>query len=126
MSTGTKSVLIAILAVCMLSSWAVAQYIPGDPNRGQAIYEQHCLRCHGFTGKGDGPDAAYLIVPPANFQSSKSQMKSDLELLVIIAHGVVYSPMHGKRDILSDQEMWDVLQYIRTFAVYHVGKEYAR
>ncbi len=37
-----------------------------------------------------------------------------------IAHGVVYSPMHGKRDILSDQEMWDVLQYIRTFAAARV------
>jgi mono/diheme cytochrome c family protein len=48
-------------------------------------------------------------------------MKSDMELLVIIAYGVVYSPMHGKRDILSDQEMWDVLQYVRTFAVYNVG-----
>jgi hypothetical protein len=56
-------------------------------------------------------------VPPANFQSPKSQLKSDLELLIVIAHGVVYSPMHGKRDILTDQEMWDVLQYIRTFAV---------
>ena len=126
MNAGTKKVLLAIMAVCLLSSWAAAQYVPGDPRRGQAIYEQHCAGCHGLTGMGDGPDAQFLIVPPANFQSSKTQSKSDLELLVIIAHGVVYSPMHGKRDILSDQEMWDVLQYIRTLAVFHVSKEYAR
>ena len=112
--------LFVVLVICFLSSWVAAQYIPGDPNRGKLIYVKHCLRCHGETGKGDGPDAAVLIVPPANFQSSKSQMKSDLELLVTIAHGVVYSPMHGKRDILSDQEMWDVLQYIRTFAAARV------
>jgi len=107
----------ACLALLCGGTWATAQYVPGDPNRGQAIYAQHCLRCHGSQGAGDGPDAAVLIVPPANFQSPKSQLKSDLELLIVIAHGVVYSPMHGKRDILTDQEMWDVLQYIRTFAV---------
>ena len=116
----------ALLAVCLAllcgGTWATAQYVPGDPNRGRAIYEQQCLRCHGPQGAGDGPDAAFLIVPPANFQLPKSQLKSDLELLIVIAHGVVYSPMHGKRDILTDLEMWDVLQYIRTLGPIRVAR----
>jgi mono/diheme cytochrome c family protein len=109
-------IIAAVVGVLCFSSGAAAQYVPGDPNRGKGIYKQHCLRCHGPTGRGDGPDAKSLIVAPADFQSSKTQLKSDLELLVIIAHGIVYSPMHGKRDILSDLEMWDVLQYVRTLA----------
>ena len=115
-----RMILAGFLVVVVCSSWAMAQYLPGDPHRGQAIYEQQCLRCHGVTGKGDGPAAKSLIVAPADFQSSKTQLKSDWDLLAIIAYGVVYSPMHGKRDILSDQEMLDVLQYIRTFAVSRV------
>ncbi len=27
----------------------------GDPAKGKAIYEKHCMACHGPQGKGDGP-----------------------------------------------------------------------
>lgn len=88
---------------------------PQSSGRG-TIYQQHCLRCHGQAGDGLGPDARSLIVPPENLQSPRSRSKTDRELMLSISQGVLFSPMHGWRDRLSEQEMRDVLSYIRSFA----------
>ncbi len=74
---------------------------------------RHCQTCHGVGGWGDGPKAAALTVPPANFHRFRSFLKSDEELLRTIEHGVVYSPMHSWRGQLTDGEMQDVVAYIR-------------
>ena len=70
---------------------------PGNPRDGQAIYEKTCLRCHGEKLDGNGPEGQYLIVRPANFQSVNSRAKTDWELLITIANGALFSPMHGYR-----------------------------
>ena len=103
----------SILGVIVFSSWVAAQSERGNPKIGQALYEQHCLRCHGLAGAGNGPDAPFLIVAPANFQSARSRSKSDMELMNTIMHGVVFSPMHGWGGRLTEQQLWDVLSYIR-------------
>jgi mono/diheme cytochrome c family protein len=90
-----------------------AQEYPSDLGRGKAVYERHCLSCHGTNGAGDGPAAASLRVAPANFQRFRSFLKSDEELLRTIEHGVVFSPMHAWRGQLTDEEMSDVLTYVR-------------
>ncbi|MGE0469080.1 MAG: hypothetical protein Nkreftii_000332 [Candidatus Nitrospira kreftii] len=90
-----------------------AQDYPSDLVRGKAVYARHCQNCHGPTGRGNGPVAASLKVPPANFQRFQSFLKSDEELLRTIEHGVVFSPMHAWRGQLTDGEMQDVVAYIR-------------
>ena len=90
-----------------------AQDYPSDFGRGKAVYERHCLSCHGTNGAGDGPAAASLRVAPANFQRFRSFLKSDEELLRTIEHGVVFSPMHSWRGHLTDEDMSDVLTYVR-------------
>jgi mono/diheme cytochrome c family protein len=106
-----------LYGIFTLSSTAIhdlhAQDYPPDIARGKAVYERHCQSCHGSTGRGDGPDAAPLKVPPADFQRVRSFMKSDEELLRTIEHGVVFSPMHSWRGQLTDGEMQDVVAYIR-------------
>jgi mono/diheme cytochrome c family protein len=93
-----------------------AQDYPPDREHGKAVYEQHCQHCHGMTGRGDGPGAVSLKVPPANFQRFRSFLKSDEELLRTIEHGVVFSPMHSWRGQLTDGEMQDVVAYIRVLS----------
>jgi cytochrome c oxidase cbb3-type subunit 3 len=106
-----------ILAILLASAWVSAQNaVGGNPQHGKAIYEQHCLRCHGAALDGEGPAAGDLTVPPANFLSPRSRSKSDWELLVTISHGIVFSPMHEWRTRLKDDEMKDVLSYVRTIA----------
>ena len=104
--------LVAVLMVSGPSSLSAQDY-PPDRARGKAVYERHCQDCHGPSGRGDGPAAASLTVPPTNFQRFHSFLKSDEELLRTIEHGVVFSPMHAWRGQLTDGEMQDVVAYIR-------------
>jgi mono/diheme cytochrome c family protein len=90
-----------------------AQEYPADVSRGKALYERHCMGCHGPRGYGDGPNALLLTISPANFQRPGSFLKSDEALLRMIEHGGVFSPMHSWRGRLTDGEMQDVLAYIR-------------
>jgi mono/diheme cytochrome c family protein len=112
----TFSVLITVLMVAIFSSWVAAENEMPNDIRGEALYEQHCLRCHGRSGDGNGPDSKFLIVPPANFQSDASRLKPEWEMLRIISYGIIFSPMHGWQDRLTDEEMLDVLSYIRKIA----------
>ncbi|MDH4301446.1 MAG: cytochrome c [Nitrospira sp.] len=102
-----------LVLVGLVLSPSYAQDYPSDLVRGKAVYERHCQNCHGPTGRGDGPGAVSLKVPPANFQRFQSFLKSDEELLRTIEHGVVFSPMHAWRGQLTDGEMQDVVAYIR-------------
>jgi mono/diheme cytochrome c family protein len=107
------SVLVTLVMVAIFSSWVAAQNEMPNVVRGAAIYEQHCLRCHGTSGDGNGPDSKFLIVPPANFQSAESRLKPEGEMLSIIEFGIIFSPMHGWGDRLSDEDILDVLSYVR-------------
>jgi len=106
----------SVLAVVCGSSWVSAQALLGNPKKGEAIYQQHCLRCHGEKLDGNGPDGQYLIIKPADFQSLQSRSKGDWEMLVAITQGVLFSPMHGWRDRLTEEQVRDVLSYIRMMA----------
>ncbi len=110
-----RVILAGTIAVPWVAAWgsASAQDFPPDVTRGKTIYEHHCLACHGRGGWGDGPEAAALRVPPANFHRFKSFLKSDEELLRTIEHGIVFSPMHSWQGQLTESERQDVLAYIR-------------
>jgi cytochrome c oxidase cbb3-type subunit 3 len=110
------SVISALCLIVFASSWASGQTARGNPKAGQVVYEQQCLRCHGNKLDGKGPDSQDLIVRPANLQSQSSRSKTDWELLITISNGVLFSPMHGFRGKLTDQQMLDVLSYIRIMA----------
>ena len=108
---------IVVLGMVILSSsWLSAQDLGGNPDRGEAIYKEQCLRCHGRLGDGNGPDAGDLIVRPSDFHTVRSREKSDFELLIAISNGVLFSPMHSWRGRLNDEQMADVIHYMRALA----------
>lgn len=109
-------IMLSLILVATSSAWVAAQGDGGRLRTGPIIYEEHCARCHGLMGKGDGPDGMSLIVRPANLQSRRSRARTDFELFTTIAYGVAYSPMHGWRGRLTDEEMLDVISHIRTIA----------
>ena len=105
------------LTVYFMVLTVTAQDVPGNSVNGRRIYEESCARCHGLTGAGDGSDAGRMVVRPADLRSMGLLLKSDLELMRSIAYGVAFSPMHEWRDQMSNQEMWDVVRYLRTLAI---------
>jgi len=112
-------IMVGIVVVVLTGFLALAQSLPGGPKNGERIFQQHCAGCHGTSGDGLGPDIKELIVPPANFRAAKSRTKTDMELYLAIKRGVLFSPMHGWADRLSDQEIRDVLRYIRSVAPFN-------
>ena len=87
---------------------------------GKRLYEAKggCPLCHGISGKGDGP-AAHMnpTNPPHDFTNCAFQKeREDGELFWIIKYG---SPGTGMQPLipalLSEEEGWKVVAYIRTF-----------
>ena len=87
--------------------------LPEDVMMGKKVYEEHCQKCHGVGGWGDGPQAQWQYLPPVNFHALSSRLKSDEQLITVIEHGVIFSPMHSFRGTLNATEVQDVVAYIR-------------
>jgi mono/diheme cytochrome c family protein len=56
--------------------------------RGAELFPADCAACHGPTGRGDGPAAKTLPVPPADLTASHLWMHSDGELFWWLSHGM--------------------------------------
>lgn len=94
----------------------------GDPKAGKQRYDLLCSSCHGATGKGDGPAAAALSPKPRNHADGKyMNALTDKYLFDIIkggGAGLGKSPlMPPWASQLNDQDIWNVVAYIRTLAV---------
>ena len=110
-----KSFLVCAVAFIVAASAVVsAQTVRGNPKSGETVYVKHCLRCHGEKLDGNGPEAQDLIVHPSSFRSNRVRTKTDWELLVALTNGVLFTPMHSFRGKLTDEQMLDVLSYIRS------------
>jgi mono/diheme cytochrome c family protein len=107
---------LALAAWLLSPSPLRAQDRADEPIPGKTLYEWHCARCHGTSGWGDGPQARELLIPPANFHSAIARRSTDEEMLMRIEFGVVMSPMHSWRGRLTEQEMQDLVAYIRSLA----------
>jgi mono/diheme cytochrome c family protein len=110
----------AVILSVSLPALGLAQS-KGDANAGKAKYESLCAGCHGKTGKGDGPAAASLNPKPQDHSDGKVMNPlSDQYLTDITKNGgatVKKSPlMPAWGKTLKDQEISDVIAYIRSLA----------
>jgi mono/diheme cytochrome c family protein len=84
----------------------------GDPVSGREIYVNTCIRCHGIDGKG--ALETKLVPPPSDLTSPLVQNRLDGTLFRRIHGGKPNTAMGAWKHSLSDEEIWDVLAYIRT------------
>jgi mono/diheme cytochrome c family protein len=92
----------------------------GDPVSGREIYVNTCIRCHGIDGKG--ALGIKLVPPPADLTSLAVQSRLDGTLFRRIHEGKPNTAMGAWKHALSDEEIWDVLAYVRTFGVESSGQ----
>ena len=88
----------------------------GDQAKGKAIYDRLCSTCHGAQGKGDGPAGQMMRPPAADLTSSKVKGQPDAELFQAIQNGRPPTAMSAFKGQLSDQQIHDVVEYIRSLA----------
>lgn len=79
--------------------------------RGKALFAKECAGCHGETGKGDGPDAAYFNTAPADLASAPVTKQSDAELFVKITQGKGDMKAYEKQ--LDAAKRWDLVNAVR-------------
>lgn len=78
----------------------------GDPFVGAKIYNEHCMRCHGADGKA-------VIAGTPDFLHTNLLAKPDFRLVAFIKSGSGIMPSY--EGVLKEQELHDVIAYIRTF-----------
>jgi copper transport protein len=94
--------------------------IPPNPDsvaKGQALFTKNCVPCHGTTGLGDGPVGLTLSPRPANLQyHAIPGVHTDGQLYLWISDGFAGSVMPAFRNALSEDDRWNLVNYIRTLA----------
>lgn len=80
--------------------------------RGKTVYTAQCFSCHGASGKGDGPASSGLEKNPGNL--TKLQGQSAGALFWKVTQGK--TPMPTFAQLLSEQQRWDVVNYIQTLS----------
>lgn len=80
----------------------------------KAIFDRNCVSCHGQKGKGDGPASAGMANKPADLASPLMRERSGTEILKAIAEGKPEKGMPPWKGALSEGEMRELVNYIRS------------
>jgi cytochrome c len=88
------------------------------PSSGKQMYVNYCAPCHGMNGRGQGPAASALRMPPADLTALSKNHRGkfpDTHIQTVLefgaeipAHGSlempVWGPILGKMNTANDQE----------------------
>lgn len=132
----TKACVASLICTAAASSGAYSQAVAPNARTdqdGHVLYTTHCASCHGTGGRGDGPVAQSLRVPPADltqlaarnggaFPRPKTHRVVDGR--DVGAHGNPDMPVWGdafRRDGLTDQQskarIEAILRYLESIQV---------
>jgi mono/diheme cytochrome c family protein len=86
---------------------------------GREVYTRQCAGCHGITGDGQGPAAAYLNPPPRDYRLGRFKFTSTPrgskprreDLVRIIRHGAKGTSMPTFR-FMSQEDLEAVIDYV--------------
>lgn len=123
MSSINKLAFLTFCAALLMAGSASAK--PGAADKGKEIYDKRCTWCHGAEGAGDGAAKDRLNPPPRDFTSGNYKIKTssfeelapnDDDVFRMIRDGMPGTAMPGWSSLLSEQDMWDLVAYVKSFA----------
>lgn len=81
---------------------------------GQEAFGHYCVVCHGLDGRATGVPFADRMAPPVpSLASEDVQSYTDGQLQWIIQNGVSPSGMPASKGILNDDEIWNIVVFLR-------------
>jgi mono/diheme cytochrome c family protein len=81
---------------------------------GKEAFTHYCVACHGLDGQNTGVPFADRMAPPVpSLAGSDVQAYTDGQLKWIVEFGIWPSGMPGSKNILSDDEIWSIVLYLR-------------
>lgn len=104
-----------------MAAGAVSSDDQGNP---QGLYRQHCAHCHGITGDGAGPTAAFLNPYPRDYRMGVYKFKSTPrgrrptheDLRRILVEGIPGTAMPSFR-LLDEDEIDALVQYVKYLSI---------
>ena len=116
----TKLICHALLtcAAIAVAALAMAQVppTPASVAAGQQLYLKNCASCHGRTGDG-GPGNDLIPAAPSLIDDQWDHGASDKDVFDSIKNGVAPDfNMVPFKDKLKDDEIWNVVSYLRSIA----------
>lgn len=87
---------------------------------GYALYRRHCLQCHGVTGDGEGPTAAFLIPRPRDYRRGIFKFTSTGvgakptrdDLRKTVRQGLPGTSMPAYETLMTVAEIEQVIDYV--------------
>jgi mono/diheme cytochrome c family protein len=109
------TILTFIVAVFLLSSASPHQNLQESIKRGKEVYAMYCQSCHMEDGKG----TPGVNPPVAKADYLRKPSKTLINVILkgqsgeVVVNGKKYNALMPAQDYLSDQQIADVLNYIR-------------
>ncbi|MGQ0685477.1 c-type cytochrome [Bradyrhizobium sp.] len=105
--------------------------VAADPVLGRQLYGARCAQCHGEQGKGDGPAAEFVYPRPRDFtlalfkvrSTLSGQVPTDDDLFRVISEGLPGTSMPAWKKLLTENERWQLVHYVKTFDEIGVFKD---
>ena len=106
---------LSLLLGFVISTVGAQDRLPAAADPGRIVYEQNCVGCHQWDGSGESGQAPPLI--KGMFVGGEKAVL--IRILLdgmegVDIHGVYYETTMPSFDYLSDQEIADVLTYLRS------------
>jgi mono/diheme cytochrome c family protein len=87
---------------------------PANVASGKEAFSHYCAACHGLDGQNTGVPFADRMEPPVPpLNSPQVQTYTDGQLYWILENGISLSGMPRSKGILTDDELWSIVVYIR-------------
>ena len=93
---------------------------------GAKIYREHCIECHGLPGSTPSNAAKGMFPPPPQFFEHKGMGNDPVgQNYWIVANGIRLTGMPGYKGALSDEQLWQVSQFLSNRGKLPAGAEQA-